>query len=74
MQSNVREKNILLVNAPCSELHSFRANSVSSGLATRVTLTRVSRARFGESITRGGPASDFIFVPQNVTVIGLRLK
>jgi hypothetical protein len=36
-----------------SHLHNFRATGVSSGLATRVTLTRVSRDWLGESITRG---------------------
>jgi hypothetical protein len=41
------------VNRPCSHLRHFCATGVSSGLATRVTLTRVSRGRLGVSITRG---------------------
>jgi hypothetical protein len=54
MRSNVREwTHILLVNTPCSQLHSLCASHVSSGLATRVTLTRVSRGRLGESIAGG---------------------
>jgi hypothetical protein len=36
-----------------SHLHTFWSNGVSSGLATRMTLTRVSRGRLGESVTRG---------------------
>jgi hypothetical protein len=36
-----------------SHLHSFCAGGVSSGLATRVTLTRVSCGSMGESIIRG---------------------
>jgi hypothetical protein len=44
MLSNVREwTHVLLVNTPSSHLHSFCANGVSSGLATRVTLTWGSR-------------------------------
>jgi hypothetical protein len=48
MRSNVREwTHVLLVNTPCLHLHSFCATGVSSGLATRVTLTRVSRGEVG---------------------------
>jgi hypothetical protein len=54
MRSNVRElTRVRLVKTPCSHLHSFCAAGVSSGLATRVTLTRVSLGRLVESITRG---------------------
>jgi hypothetical protein len=64
MQSNVREwTHVLLVNTPCSQLHSFCKSGVSSGLATRVTLTRISGGKFGESTSGGGNASDFIFLP-----------
>jgi hypothetical protein len=53
MPSNAREwTHVLLISTPCSHLHSFCATGVSSGLATRVTLTRMSRGRLGESITR----------------------
>jgi hypothetical protein len=44
---------VLFVNRWCSNLHSFCATGVSGGLATRVTLTRVSWRRLGESVTRG---------------------
>jgi hypothetical protein len=51
--SNVREwTHVLLVNTPCSQLHSFCATGVHSSLATNVTLTRESRGRLAESITR----------------------
>jgi hypothetical protein len=54
MRSNVREwTHVQLVTTPCSHLHSFCATGVSSGLATRVTLTRVSWGRLEESITKG---------------------
>jgi hypothetical protein len=54
MRSNVREwTHVLLMNTPCSHLHRVCATGVSSGLATRVTLTRVSRGRLGESIYTG---------------------
>jgi hypothetical protein len=49
----IKNKNILLVNTPCSHLHSFCAVDMNSGLATRVTLTRESLGRLGESITQG---------------------
>jgi hypothetical protein len=53
MRSNVRHwTHVLFVNTACSHLHSFCATGVSSGLATRVTLTRVSRCSL-ESITGG---------------------
>jgi hypothetical protein len=45
---------------------------VSSGLA--VTLTQVSWGRLGELVARCGPASDLIFVPQYMIVVGLRFK
>jgi hypothetical protein len=44
---------VLFVNTPCSHLHSFCATGVRSGLAIKGTLTRVSRRRLGESISRG---------------------
>jgi hypothetical protein len=37
-----------------SHLHSFCAGDVSSGLATRMTLTWVSRGSLGEAVTGGG--------------------
>jgi hypothetical protein len=36
------------VNTTCSHLHSFCATGVSSGLATSLTLSRVSRGRLGD--------------------------
>jgi hypothetical protein len=57
---------VLLVNTTCSYLYSFCTTGVSSGLATRVTLTRVSRSTGdvgGESVARGRPVSRSIFVP-----------
>jgi hypothetical protein len=61
MRSNVRERtHALLVNTPCSHLHSFCATVVSSSLATRVTLTRVSRGCW-ESLTRGWTCFLFYF-------------
>jgi hypothetical protein len=45
---------VLIVNIPCSLLHSFCASGMSSGLATRVKLSTVSRGRLGESATWGG--------------------
>jgi hypothetical protein len=41
-----------LMNAPCSNLHSFCAAGVSSGLATRVIPTRVTRGKFEVSINK----------------------
>jgi hypothetical protein len=41
---------VVLANGPCSHLHSFSGSGVSSGLATRVTLTPVSWGRVGESV------------------------
>jgi hypothetical protein len=73
MRSNVQEwTHVLTVNTPCSHRHSFCATGVSSGLATRVTLTRVSRGRLGESLTRG--LTFWFFVPIYVIVVGLRFK
>jgi hypothetical protein len=60
---------ILLVDKPCSNVRSFCASGVSSGLATRV-----SRGRFLETVTRIGPCSDFIFVMLYVIVGGLHFK
>jgi hypothetical protein len=52
LPSNVREwTHIVLVNTPCSYLHRFWATDVSSGLATTVTLTQVSRGRLRQSVT-----------------------
>jgi hypothetical protein len=52
MRSNVRERtHVLLTNTPLSHLHGFRASGARSGLATKVTLTRVARRL--DSITRG---------------------
>jgi hypothetical protein len=65
---------ILLVNAPCSHLHCFGATDVSSGLATGVTLTRLSRGRLGESVTRGSTCFWFSFCALSVIVIGLLFK
>jgi hypothetical protein len=51
MRINVPEwTHVLLVNTPCTHLHE---TSVSSGLAVRVTFTRVSRERLRESVIRG---------------------
>jgi hypothetical protein len=47
----------------CSHLHNFCATGGSSGLATRVILTRMSRGGWESLLHMGGPASDFIFVP-----------
>jgi hypothetical protein len=69
MLSNVRDLTyVLLVNTPYSHQHSFSATGLSSGLATRVTFTGVSRRSLRESITRGGPVSDFIFRTVVLTV------
>jgi hypothetical protein len=52
VRSNVRElTHVQLVNTPCSHLHGFCANGVSSGLATRVTFIGVSQDRLGEYFT-----------------------
>jgi hypothetical protein len=46
MGTNFQEwTHVLLVSTPRSHLHSFCAAGASSGLVTRVTLTRVSRGR-----------------------------
>jgi hypothetical protein len=52
----------------CPEIHNAHtcrlwATGVSSSLATRATLTWVSRGRMGQSIIWGGSTSDLIFVP-----------
>jgi hypothetical protein len=50
---NVQELTwVLLVNMPCLHLHIFCATGMSSGLATRVTLTQMSQGRLGEAITQ----------------------
>jgi hypothetical protein len=44
VRNSVREwTHVLLVNKPCSRLHSFCATGMSSGLAVRMFLTRVLR-------------------------------
>jgi hypothetical protein len=53
--SNVNSRewtHVLLVNTPCSHLHSFCATGVSSGLVTRVTLIWVSRVGLGSLLHR----------------------
>jgi hypothetical protein len=53
MRSNVREWTcVLLANTPRQHSHKFCTTGVSSGLASRVTLPRVSRGRLGKSIIR----------------------
>jgi hypothetical protein len=47
-----QQTDVLLVNTPCSHLNNFWATGVSSGLATRVTLTPVPRGRLAENIKR----------------------
>jgi hypothetical protein len=62
---------------PCSPLHSFCATGVSSGLATRVTLNRVSYGRLGESVIRGvnPPMILFFTVGRSyMIVVGLRFE
>jgi hypothetical protein len=51
----------------------FCATGVSSGLATRMTLTQASRGRFVEFITRGWKF-DVISVPQYMIVVGFGFK
>jgi hypothetical protein len=72
----IREQytDILLVNTPCSHLHSFCTTGLSSGLATRVTFTQVSWERLEQSIIQSGPASDFVFIPYYVIVVRLDSK
>jgi hypothetical protein len=65
---------VLLVNTPCSHLHSFCATGVSSGLATGVALTRAWRGRLGESITRGWTCFWYHFCTVLLTVVELRFK
>jgi uncharacterized protein YoaH (UPF0181 family) len=68
MGSDVRERiHLLVVKTPCSHLHSFCANGVSSGLAIGVTLTRLSLGILGEGVDQL-----LIFVQQYVTVVVLR--
>jgi hypothetical protein len=76
MRNNVREwTHVMLVNTPCSYLHSFCALGMSSGLASKVTLSWVSRCRWGESAARGCICSWFTFLySNNVTVVKLRFK
>jgi hypothetical protein len=62
IRSTVRETtHFLLVNIPCSHLHNFCATGVSGGLATRVTLTRVSRVKFWNYFTSGQNCFLFYF-------------
>jgi hypothetical protein len=42
---------------------------VSSGLATRMTSTRVSLGGLGVSLNGDGPTSDLIFASKYVTVV-----
>jgi hypothetical protein len=58
----------------CSHLNSFCANGVSSGHATGVTLTRVSRGKLEESVIRGGPASDFVLYWSTWLLLGCVLN
>jgi hypothetical protein len=72
MPSNVQEwTQFLLVSTPRSHLYNFCATDVNSGLATRVTLTRVPWER---SVTRRWTWFGFIFVLHYVIVVGLRFK
>jgi hypothetical protein len=75
MRSNAPETTrFLLANTPCSHLHSFCGTGVSNGLAKRMTLTRASRGRLGESTARGWTSFCFDFAPHKVIVVGLRWK
>jgi hypothetical protein len=70
MRRDIRKRiNLLLMNTFRSHMHSFYAAGVSSGLATGLTLSRLSSGRQGESIACGGPASDFIVVPNCIVVV-----
>jgi hypothetical protein len=63
-EENVREwTHVLLVNKPCSHLHSFCATGVSSGLATRWPWLECHGGGWESLLHGGGPASDIIFVP-----------
>jgi hypothetical protein len=64
---------VLLMNTPCSHLHILCASGLSNGPATNFD-SSVTMEGGRESITQGGPAYDFIFVPQYVIVVGLRFK
>jgi hypothetical protein len=71
MWNNVQEWTQVLDVNTCSHLHSFCAAGMSSDPATEVILTSVSGGGL-ESLLHGrGLASDFIFVQQKVTVLGL---
>jgi hypothetical protein len=53
MRSHIREWTyVLLRNTPFSHLHVYSATGVSSGLAARMTLPRVSRRSLGGSVIR----------------------
>jgi hypothetical protein len=52
-------EHFLLVNTPCSHLHSFYATGVSSGLAG--DLDSDVTGGWESPLYRGGSASDFIF-------------
>jgi hypothetical protein len=64
MRSNVWEwTHFLLVNTPCSHLHSLCATGVSSGLATMVTLTRMPlRVWESQLHRRGGGKLDLFMI------------
>jgi hypothetical protein len=61
-------------NTPRSHMHSFCATGVRIGLATRMTLTQVSRGKLGSRITGGESVSDFMFVPYYATAVKLGFK
>jgi hypothetical protein len=64
-----------LCSSSCPLLHGFCSVIVSSGLVTRVTLTRVSRGEVGrECYMGGGPASDFFFCTVVRDCFGLCLE
>jgi hypothetical protein len=74
-RSNVREwTHVLLVNTPCLHQYNFWATGISSSLATRMTLARVSRRRLEESITWGWTCFYFIFVLWYVIVLACILN
>jgi hypothetical protein len=61
MSSDVLERtHVLLGITPCFHMHSFCATCVSSGLATRVTLTRVLQERSESLLHSGRPVAHFI--------------
>jgi hypothetical protein len=75
MRSSVRKQtHVLLVNAHCSRLHSFRANGVKSGLATRGDLDRVSRAEQPNALGQTYFRFNFCTAAPYATVVGQRSK